>query len=235
MIAFTLLALLSAPLQAQTQVIDAPVDHVFVPAGFDNNDNIELVVTGLFPNPCYKRNDVKVEVNDDIIDIKVTSIMTDDQKSTMCAAMVVPFKENVLVGNLQGGDYKIVVNRNTANELKSSIKVTEATSQNQDDHLYAMVNHIDLGFTGGTTGSAFLVGWRTSDCLELDRVEYLSNGVDTLSVMPIMKKVREFCPMKMTRLYVPIKYNPEEFTHSKLLIMSRTLEGRSVNNLVNFQ
>ena len=235
MIAFTLLALLSAPLQAQTQVIAAPVDHVFVPAGFDNNDNIELVVTGLFPNPCYKRNDVKVEVNDDIIDIKVTSIVSDDDKSQMCAAMVVPFKENILVGNLQGGDYKILDNRNTAYELKNKIHVSEAASQNQDDHLYAMVSHIDLGFTGGTTGSAFLVGWRTSDCLELDRVEYLSNGSDTLSVMPIMKKIREFCPMKMTRLYVPIKFNPEEFSHSKLLIMSRTIEGRSVNNLVNFQ
>ncbi len=234
MLAITLLSLLSAPLYAQTQVIDAPVDHLFVPAGFDNNDNIELVVTGEFPNPCFKRNDVKVEVNDDIIDIKVTAVVSDD-KSTMCAAMIVPFKENILVGNLQGGDYKIVVNRNTPFELKNKMHVAEATSQNQDDHLYAMVNHIDLGFTGGTTGSAFLVGWRTSDCLELDRVEYLSNGSDTLSVMPIMKKVREFCPMKMTRLYVPIKYNPEEFTHSKLLIMSRTLEGRSVNNLVNFK
>lgn len=220
---------------AQTQIIDAPVDHLFVPAGFDNNDNIELVVTGLFPNPCYKRNDVKVEVNADIIDIKVTSILSGDDKSSLCAAMVVPFKENIIVGNLQGGDYKIVVNRNTVYELKSIIHVAEAASQNQDDHLYAMVNHIDLGFTGGTTGSAFLVGWKTSDCLEVDRVEYLSNGSDTLSIMPIMKKTREFCPMKMTRLYVPVQFNPQDFTHSKILLMSRTLEGRSVNNLLNLQ
>lgn len=235
MFAIALATLLSSMSFAQTQVIDAPVDHLFVPAGFDNNDNIELVVTGLFPNPCYKRNDVKVEVNGDIIDIKVTAILSGDDKSTMCAAMVVPFKENVIVGNLQGGDYKIVVNRNTVYELKNKIHVSEAASQNQDDHLYAMVNHIELGFTGGTTGSAFLVGWRTSDCLEVDRVEYLSNGSDTLSIMPIMKKVREFCPMKMTRLHIPVHFNPENFTHSKILLMSRTLEGRSVNNLVNLE
>ena len=130
MFALALVSLLSTSF-AQTQVIDAPVDHVFVPAGFDNNDNIELVVTGEFPNPCYKRNDVKVEVVDDVIDIKVTSIVSQDDKSTMCAAMVVPFKENVIVGNLQGGDYKIVVNRNSGFELKSKIHVAEATSQNQ--------------------------------------------------------------------------------------------------------
>jgi hypothetical protein len=235
MFALALATLLSSMSFAQTQIIDAPVDHLYVPAGFDNNDNIELVVTGLFPNPCYKRNDVKVEVNGDIIDIKVTSILSGDDKSTMCAAMVVPFKENVIVGNLQGGDYQIVVNRNTVYELKNKIHVAEAASQNQDDHLYAMVNHIELGFTGGTTGSAFLVGWKTSDCLEVDRVEYLSNGSDTLSIMPIMKKIREFCPMKMTRLHIPVHFNPGDFTHSKILLMSRTLEGRSVNNLVNLQ
>ena len=27
-------------------VVEAPIDHVFVPNGFDNNDHVEVVVTG---------------------------------------------------------------------------------------------------------------------------------------------------------------------------------------------
>lgn len=232
-----LLTLALGPIAAMAQrptVIDAPVDHVFVPAGFDNNDNVEVVVTGFFPNPCYNRNDVTVKVVDDLIKISVTASVKED-KGSLCAAMIVPFKEDISVGNLQGGDYKIVVNEGTPYELKDSIKIVEAASQNQDDHIYAMVDYIDLGFTGGSLGDTRLIGWKPSDCLELDRVEYRSNGKDTVIVMPIMKKVRDFCPMKLTPLEVPVRFNPSEYSHSKVLLMSRTIDGRSVNALVNLE
>lgn len=233
----TLLALLvSAPLYAQApRVIDAPVDHLFVPAGFDNNDNVELVVTGHFPNPCYGRNSVDVKVQNDVINVRVTALLREDEKAEACAAMIVPFKEIVPVGNLQGGDYKVVVNASTRFELKDELKVVEAASQNQDDHIYAVVDYIELGFLGGESGSALLVGWTPSDCLALDHVEYVSNGKDTLSILPIMKKVRDFCPLKMVPLTVHVNFNPEAFSHSKILLMSRTIEGKSVNTLMDRQ
>ncbi len=233
----TLLALLvSAPLYAQApRVIDAPVDHLFVPSGFDNNDNVELVVTGYFPNPCYGRNNVEVKVQDDVINVRVTALVRQDQKAEACAAMIVPFKEVVPVGNLQGGDYKVVVNANTRFQQQDSLKVTEAASQNQDDHIYAVVDYIELGFLGGESGSAQLVGWKPSDCLEVDHVEYVSNGKDTLSILPIMKKVRDFCPLKMVPLTIPVTFNPESFSHQKILLMSRTIEGKSVNTIMERQ
>ncbi len=228
---FTAIALLAlSPVFAQ-QVIDAPVDHLFVPSGFDNNDNVEVVVTGYFPNPCYKRNDVKVDVRGDVVDIKVTALVSDD-KSAACAAMIVPFKETVNVGNLQAGDYKVNVNRSTRFEINEEMAVVEAASQNQDDHLYAMVDYIELGFMGGESGSAQLVGWKLSDCLELERVEYVPNKKDTVTILPIMKRVREFCPMKMTPLIIPVAFNPESFSNDKILLMSRTVDGRSVNTIV---
>ncbi|MBY0517280.1 MAG: hypothetical protein K2P81_10245 [Bacteriovoracaceae bacterium] len=225
--------ILAAPLFAQApQVIEAPVEHLFIPAGFDNNDNVELVVTGHFPNPCYGRNDVTVDVRGDVVDVKVTSLVRGDEKSAACAAMIVPFKEVIPVGNLQGGDYKVQVNASTRFEIKENLKIEEAASQNQDDHIYALVDYIELGFLGGESGSAMLVGWKPSDCLELDRVEYVKNGKDTVTILPIMKKVSEFCPMKMTPLSIPVAFNPGEFSYEKILLMSRTIEGKSVNALV---
>jgi len=229
----SLLALLtSLSVYAQApQVVDAPVEHLFVPAGFDNNDNVELVVTGHFPNPCYSRSIVDVDVVGDLINVKVTALVR-DEKTSACAQMLVPFKEVVNVGNLQGGQYKVAVNAGSPFELKDGLFVEEATSQNQDEHIYAMVDYIELGFMGGQTGSAQLVGWKPSDCLELDRVEYLSNGKDTLSVLPIMKRVREFCPLKMVPMNIDIKFDADAFSYQKILLMSRTIEGRSVNSLV---
>ncbi len=234
---FTLLALLiSAPLYAQApRVVDAPVDHLYVPSGFDNNDNVELVVTGYFPNPCYGRNKVNAKIQGDVINVRVTALVRQDEKAEACAAMVVPFKEVIPVGNLQGGDYKIIVNSNTRFELQDNLKVAEAASQNQDDHIYAVVDYIELGFMGGESGSALLVGWNPSDCLALDHVEYVSNGKDTLSILPIMKKIRDFCPLKMVPLTIPVNFNPESFSHPKVLLMSRTIEGKSVNTLMERQ
>jgi hypothetical protein len=54
---------------ASAGVVPAPVDHLFVPNGFDNNDNVEMVVTGKFPTNCYSRNKVetKVELRFDVM------------------------------------------------------------------------------------------------------------------------------------------------------------------------
>jgi hypothetical protein len=30
--------------------LPSPVDHLFVPKGFDNNDEVEVIVTGKFPS-----------------------------------------------------------------------------------------------------------------------------------------------------------------------------------------
>lgn len=227
----TLLVLSSLEVSA-SEIITAPVDHVFVPNGFDSNDSVEFVVTGNFPSPCYSRNKVDVDVVGDVINVHVSAI-TSLEKNKTCVDMIVPFKEVVSVGNLQGGKYSIIVNEGSKFELKDKIKVDEATSNNVDDHIYAMVDYIDLGFV--ESGSAQLVGMNPSDCFELDHVEYLSNGKDTLSVLPIMKKVRDLCPMKMTPITIPITYDRDAFQGDRILLYTRTIEGKSVNSLVNLR
>jgi hypothetical protein len=213
-------------------VVDAPVEHVFVPKGFDNNDTVELVVTGSFPSPCYTRNKVEVQVTGDLIRVSMTSLSKQDARLRLCEPLKVPFTEVVTVGNLQGGNYQIVVNQGTRFELRSGLFVETSQSQSVDDHLYALVEYVELGFTGGLSGDAELVARAISPCLKLDRVEYLSNGKDTLSIMPIMKKVRAECPERSRRITIPIKFNPREFPHEKLLLFVRSVEGRSIHSII---
>ncbi len=57
--AMTLFACLAASAAAHgaprsvPKLVVAPVDNVFVPAGFDDNDNVEVVLQGYFANSCY--------------------------------------------------------------------------------------------------------------------------------------------------------------------------------------
>lgn len=229
---FVSLLFLSSLSVGATEIIDSPVDHVFVPQGFDSNDSVELIVTGNFPSTCYSRNQVEVKVIDEVIKVHITAL-DNSKKSKYCADVMIPFKEVVSVGNLQGGKYTIIINEKTNFELKENIKIDEASSNDVDDHIYAMIDYIDLGFVA--SGSAMLVGWSPSDCLELDHVEYISNNKDTLSILPVMKKVTDFCPMKMTPLNIPIKYDRNAFQEDKVLLYTRTIEGKSVNSLVTLR
>jgi hypothetical protein len=224
---------LSTSLLAQTpSVVDAPVDHLFIPNGFDNNDNVEVIVTGKFANPCYTRNKVEVEVKEDLINIEITSLSREGQTLFTCEPLKVPFTETVTIGNLQGGDYKVVVNQGSEFELKGNLKVAVSSSNSVDDYLYAQVDYVDLGFTGGGSGDALLVGHSVSPCLALDRVEYLSNEADTFSILPIMKKVSKDCPEKRTRMHIPVKFDPKKVKAKKVLLFVRSIEGKSVHAFV---
>ncbi len=213
---------------ASAGVIPAPVDHLFVPNGFDNNDNVELLVTGKFPTNCYSRNKVESKVTGEILDVTVTSLFDGGRT---CELSNIPFSEDITVGTLQGGTYEVRVN----GKKMGSLKVDESQSDSVDDHIYAQIDYVELGFTGGLTGSAFLIGKKTMDCVELDHVEYVSNGTDTLAVLPIMKKVSNDCHEVRSYLEIPIKYDLGRFNYKQTLLFVRTLDGKSVNGIIDHQ
>lgn len=215
------------------KVVEAPIDHVFVPQGFDNNDHVELIITGTFPNPCYTRNKFEVKVVNNLIKVAVTSISMDDPTHTKCGPLKIPFNEVINIGNLKSGNYKIIVNQGGVAEKTNSLMIGKASSRSIDENIYAMVDYVETGFTGGASGDAVLIAQSPSPCLVLDRVEYLSNEKDTLSVLPIMKKISSDCPAIRQRLSIPIKFDVKKFKFDQLLIFVRTIEGRSVNTIIS--
>lgn len=210
---------------AQPQIIPAPVKHLYVPQGFDSNDAVEVVVTGNFPNPCLSRNDVSVSVIEDKIDVLVTALMPDEKLN--CPDMLVPFKEVVSIGNLQGGEYQIVVNK----KLKEKLVVEESASGAVDEHLYAAIDNVEKK----ADGKFVLQGWRYSNCIELQKIEVRSNNKDTLSVLPIMKQVSDFCPMKMMPVSYEVSLDFRDVKVDEALIHVRTMDGKSFNKIFDLK
>jgi hypothetical protein len=231
-ILFSMMVLAFANVAFSQLVVEAPVKHLFIPYGFDNNDNIELVVTGEFPSTCYSSHKSEVEVNGDIVDIKVTALK---KESEVCEQIMIGFKEVVRIGTLQGGDYKVVVNQGSASEQQENVTIEEASSNSVDEYVYANVEYIDLGFTGGTSGSAMIMAQTPGDCYDFDRVEYLSNKKDTLSVLPILKKVKPVCGKMKVRVEIPITFDPAQFSYSQILLFTRSLQGQSVSTIIERQ
>jgi len=203
-----------------------PVEHVFSPKGFDSNDNAEIVISGFLPNLCHKSPRTKVIRSGKIVKVELTSLYY-DASNPFCPEVVVPFVEVVKLGLLEKGNYKVVVNGGWASDSRSGLQVTEAPSEAIDDFVYAGVEYVEK-----TEGSRVveLKGYNPTDCYELDEVKYVDNGKDTLSVLPMMKRVREHCPMKMQ----PFSYEwevPKTLSAKKILLHVRRLQGGSVNSI----
>lgn len=217
--------LLAMLFNASAFAVDAPVEHLYVPEGFDNNDTVEVVVTGTFPNPCYARSETTATVKGDVIEVRVHATVAPD--SERCEALPVPFKESVTLGTLQGGSYTINVN----GMLKERMVIKEASSNSVDDHLYAAVDYIELGFTGGASGSAFLIG-KHHKCTSFDRVEIISNGKDTYSILPIMKRISSNCEKSFSSEPIEVNFDARALPHKNFLLFVRTMDGKSVSALV---
>ncbi len=216
---------------ADSSVVVAPTDHVFVPKGFDNNDSVEVVVTGNFSSSCYSRNITKVNVSGTQIDISVDAIEKRDKEGSesLCALMLVPFKDVVSIGLLPAGLYTITVNKGTQYEVVNTLMVEKTESSLTDDYTYLDVLYIEQL----EVANRYKVkGMRYSPCLELDRFEAISNNKDTISVLPIMKKVSDFCPMKMTPVVYETEIDTSGLPASKILLHVRTMDGKSVNTLI---
>jgi tRNA threonylcarbamoyladenosine modification (KEOPS) complex Pcc1 subunit len=221
--------MMSASVMAAPKLTTVPVDHVFSPNGFDSNDTTEVVVTGYLPNLCYKapRAEVKLDENKNVADIEVKALDYSSD-TTYCLEMLVPFTEVVPLGVLDKGNYDIKVNKETTTPLESKIKVVEATSDAVDDYIYASVEVVNRK---SGTQTVLLEGYNPSDCLQLDEVKFVDNGSDTYSVLPKMKQVSDFCPIKPT----PFTYEaelPTTLESEKVLLHVRVMDGKSVNRVI---
>lgn len=205
-----------------------PVENIYSPNGFDSNDNAEIIIEGYLPNLCHKAPFKKVRVDGNKIHISI-SAYNYDSSNPFCPEVIVPFLESVDVGVLDKGDYEVIVNGHSMYEKKSNMRVYESSSDAVDENVYANVEFIEK-----EAGSRVvkLKGYNPSDCFEKDEINVINNKKDVYSILPKMKQVSDFCPMKM----VPFEYElevPKNLDKDKVLLHVRVMNGKSVNSVFN--
>lgn len=203
-----------------------PVENIYSPFGFDSNDNAEVVIEGFLPNLCHKAPSSEVVVKGNLIDIKIKSLKYESD-NPFCPEVIVPFIESIDVGVLDKGNYDIMVNGKSIYQKEGFIGIAEASSDAVDEHVYANVEYVNK-----VEGQRVveLKGYNPSSCFVLDEISIVDNGRDAYSILPKMKQVSDFCPMKM----VPFSYEvevPQKLKRDKVLLHVRSMDGKSVNSL----
>lgn len=205
-----------------------PVDHVYAPAGFDSNDNAEIVVSGFLPNLCYKAPKARVDIVANKINVGIKAFKRVGGLQ-FCADVIVPYIEVVNIGLLDQGKYKLAVNENSQYEQIANLKVSEASSNSIDEAVYANVSEV---VQIPNSRRVKLNGYNPSDCFEFDKIELVDNGIDSYSVLPKLKQIRDFCPKKMVQFSYEFNV-PENLPAERILLHVRVMDGKSMNALYN--
>lgn len=206
--------------------VQIPVTKVFAPMGFDSNDDTQVIVSGVLPDLCYQSPKASATIEEGVVKVIVEAIY-EAPEGVACAQLERPFLEKASLKVLEAGEYRVQANVGTAQLIEEKILITQAASVDVNDHVYAGVDYVERV---ENSRDVVLYLNTPSDCYELDRVEQESNEKDTFSVKPIMRKIRNHCPIKTTEF----KQNytvPEGLPAEKILLHVRTLQGDSYNTL----
>lgn len=235
-LAFTMLATASITSAAFGQTVPGPVEpqkvpaaytHAYIPAGFDSNDDVEVVLEGMFSSSCWRPADIQVAVDHDQRKVFVgpAAYMYPQR---LCAQMIMPFDRVVSLGMLKAGVYELV--QATDGAVLGKIPVSAAVTDAPDDFTYAPISQ--AFFKAGTgSGELMIVGNFPNNCMSLDEVRV---GVqkDVVVVQPIAKvEKRRDCkdgsfPFNSSTI---VNFIP----NGRYLMHVRSANAKSINTLID--
>ncbi len=218
-------------------LVQAPVEKIFVPQGFDDNDKVELVVHGHFTSSCYKMGPV-----DATIDAARKKIVVSAEAyyypGAVCLQMMVPFIKSVeLKGTLPTGNYTVeVANRPTAET--STLSIARSTRPDADDFLYAAVHSATLDVDTNGDQELVLKGqhpFTIQGCIKFDEIKTYLSPSKVLVVQPITKIVSDDdeCVGRVNNRFEIRKKLTPDLNKGEYLMHVRVLDGNSVNQLLN--
>lgn len=212
----------------------APVEHVFVPQGFDDNDNAEVIIQGRFPNACMKTGPVEksVDLQNKIIRLRPQVYV---YRGEPCAQVIVPFIQRVTFGTLKEGEWKIEIDGMPA-VSPLPLTITRARSATPDEFLYAPVEEVVLlpGALGTRQRLVVSGNWPLvtgGGCFVMKQLIAKLGADNTLVVQPIaaLRPPEQCSPSSLRKRAFQAAVTLEKSLQSDALIHVRVLNGESLN------
>lgn len=214
------------------ELVVSPVDKVYVPLGFDDNDDAEVILHGHFPSSCYKVGPSTAHVDAANHKIVIQPVAY-HYRGTACIDMRVSFIQSIKIGNVEPGDYKIEV-QSRPDARVTPLKINKSGTSDADDFLYASVDNALLE-TKGSDHELIVRGqhpYLFQGCVKLVELKYYMSPGDVMVVQPITRIANDNeCDGAGSNRFeyrVPVK----NVASGEYLIHVRVLDGNSVNKLV---
>lgn len=196
----------------------------YIPAGFDNNDRVQIMLEGNFRDNCYRVGSYKKVIAPG----KITIFLSAYKYQTGCNDVEVPFSQEVQLGLLPEGRYA-VVDGNSGRVLgQLPIKVARVSSP--DDHVYAPVSDVNIAY-GPAYNAIAVSGEFNASCYTLKSVNAIIDGNKVITVLPIAERNPGTC---VHGRFPYRKYAPfPQGVNGRNLVQVRSLSGQALNKLVD--
>jgi|688.fasta_scaffold46080_1 hypothetical protein len=217
-------------------LVTAPVEKVFVPTGFDDNDKVEVIVHGHFNSSCYKMGPVSATVDEQTKKVTV-SAQAFYYAGTACIQMITPFIKSVeLDRHLSSGTYKITV-ADRPEVVAPSLKVAKALRPDADDYLYAGVNNAGVETTVDGARELVLKGqhpYLLDGCVKIEDVKTRVGEDKTIVVQPITTIVYgDECKGAVNNRFEYRTKFVGDLSAGEYLMHVRVLDGNAINQLLD--
>lgn len=173
-------------LRSNTQTRVVAATQIFVPPGFDDSDNVQVIIHGsLFT--CYKMAAplVHIDLPNQTVYVAANAYPTG---GNCWSDVVVPFDQIVDVGRLPAGNYQViqVAPKGSAN-LQATLTVAAFSANSVDDNLFASVSQSFVDTTM-TPPMIHVIGTLPSSCLYLSEVRVHHRAAHIVEVLPILAR-----------------------------------------------
>lgn len=197
---------------------------IYVPAGFDDNDVVQIVGEGIFRNSCYRPGPANALV--DQANYTITLKANAYEYTGICLQVILPFERTIDVGILKDGTYKVMQD----GQLMETFTVAKARSLGPDDYLYAPISQAYFR-QEGRASKILLSGNFTNDCMKIDRIQTVVEK-KVLVVQPIITtEERPNC--KVGSFPFNAVATIENIPEGRYLLHVRSMNSKAVNNLVD--
>ena len=213
----------------QGELVPIKPKEVFVPVGFDSNDEIVAVVDGYLPDPCHRLRQPNVQFNKETHSYTIMPMA--ERFQWTCPDVIVPFTQVVALGTAKEGNYRVLSFDGGQSE---ALAVAKAKNPSPDDYLYAPVDNATVfGGSGGAPMQAVIQGRFTNTCEVLDQVKMNHTGksVQVLPIMKLLDKDRLGRPCAAKERPFQTNVVLSGIDEGRHLLHVRSLDGRSVNEL----
>lgn len=224
--AFGAIQSMGAAESAETEI---EAEELFIPVGFDDNDEVTAVLAGYLPDPCHRL--IKPYLSIDPVFKQITVSVRTRRFAAECPAVAVPFTLEVPIGALPSGNYEVVTK---SGNLKGKLSVARSSAHLPDDYLYAPVDSARIEYLADGRRLAILEGHFTNTCLKMQETKVILTG-RTIQVIPIMKfglteECGKICRIeeRAFKIQVELPALPEE---GRYLLHVRSLNGQAVNEV----
>lgn len=226
--------------------IEVAVDAVLAPSyGYDDNDNVQVVVHGNLPNNCYRLDKTKVEkkISGQTIDFQVKQfavrktdgVCSEDNALPEHFNMLVPFTTVASVGSMPVGTYNFTFNKGGNQTGIRGLNVVRAKTPSVDEMPYAAISTAQVTDVAQKNEklSLTLSGVLTSSCTTLDDSKISVKRVnDVFIVLPeLTLKTGALCAQSLIPFSKTIDLG-KVGKIGKVLVHTRAMGGQSVNNIV---